>query len=192
VLDCATSVSQRGKIEHYERISKQMPDGWVIDRLGGSENDPTAALKGFGAGTHALAPLGGIGDMTAGYKGYGYATVIEILSAALQQGSFLGALNGFDENGAKRPYRLGHFFIAIDVGAFVEPDKFKKTSGDILRALRASEKMPGQERIYTAGELEHIARKRREITGVPLNDSLKRAIKSLQREYRLDQYAFAF
>jgi len=30
-----------------------------------------------------LAPLGGIGEDTAGYKGYGYATVIEILSAAL-------------------------------------------------------------------------------------------------------------
>jgi LDH2 family malate/lactate/ureidoglycolate dehydrogenase len=192
VLDCATSVSQRGKIEHYERIGKQMPDGWVIDRVGNSENDPSTALKGFNAGTHALAPLGGIGDLTAGYKGYGYATVVEILSAALQQGNFLRALNGFGENGSKRPFGLGHFFIAIDIGAFVEPDKFKKTTGDILRELRASAKMPGQDRIYTAGEPEYIVRKQREKTGVPLNESLKKTIKSLQAEYGLGEYKFDF
>jgi LDH2 family malate/lactate/ureidoglycolate dehydrogenase len=192
VLDCATSVSQRGKIEHYERISKQMPDGWVIDRQGASENDPATALTGFNAGTHALAPLGGIGDLTAGYKGYGYATVVEILSAALQQGNFLRALNGFDENGAKRPFGLGHFFIAIDVGAFADLGDFKKTTGDILRELRASAKMPGQDRIYTAGELEYIARRQREKTGVPLNESLKKTIKLLQAEYGLDGYKFDF
>ncbi|MDR3120633.1 MAG: Ldh family oxidoreductase [Clostridiales bacterium] len=192
VLDCATSVSQRGKIEHYERISKQMPPGWVIDREGRSETDPSVALVGFNKGTHALAPLGGIGDETAGYKGYGYATVVEILSAALQQGHFLKALTGLDESGKKIPYGLGHFFIAIDISAFVELDKFKRTTGDILRELRASVKMPGRDRIYTAGELEYLAWLDRKDAGVPLNDSLKKTIKTLKEEYGLTQYEFDF
>ena len=42
----------------------------------------------------ALAPLGGIGETHAGYKGYGYATVVEMLSSALQAGSFLHMLSG--------------------------------------------------------------------------------------------------
>ena len=190
VLDCATSVSQRGKIEHYDRINKTMPEGWVINRDGTSETDPAKALVGLTKDTCALAPLGGLGEDTAGYKGYGYATVVEILSAALQQGLFLKALNGFDADGKKTPFHLGHFFIAIDINAFVEPALFKKTTGDILRELRASAKAPGQARIYTAGEKEYLAWLSRKDTGVPLNDSLKKTLKSLVDEYKLDGYQF--
>ena len=192
ILDCATSVSQRGKIEHYERINKMMPEGWVITNDGNSESNPAAALKGFGKGTHALVPVGGIGDETAGYKGYGYATVVEILSASLQQGRFLKALNGVDENGKTIPYGLGHFFIAIDINAFTELDKFKYSTGQILRELRASVKMPGRDRIYTAGEKEYLAWLQRKDTGVPLNDSLKKTLVELRDEYGLSDYRFIF
>jgi len=192
ILDCATSVSQRGKIEHYERIGKAMPEGWVINNDGSSETDPSKALEGLTKGTSALAPLGGLGEETAGYKGYGYATIVEILSAALQQGQFLKALNGFDANGKKIPYHLGHFFIAIDISAFVELERFKKTTGDILRELRDSRKAPGEQRIYTAGEKEYLAFLDRKETGVPLNDSLIKTIKTLKEEYKLDSYKFDF
>jgi LDH2 family malate/lactate/ureidoglycolate dehydrogenase len=169
-----------------------MPPGWVVNRDGSTETDPTKARVGLTKGTSALAPLGGIGEDNGGYKGYGYATVVEILSAALQQGQFLKALNGFDANGKKIPYHLGHFFIAIDISAFVELDKFKKTTGGILRELRVSDKAPGQERIYTAGEKEYLAWLSRKDTGVPLNESLKKTIKSLKEEYKLDSYEFNF
>ena len=192
VLDCSTAVSQRGKIEHYERMGKTMPEGWVIDANGDNETDPSVALKGFGLGTHALAPLGGVGVETAGYKGYGYATVVEILSASLQQGRFLKALNGMDEQGGKRPYGLGHFFIVIDVGAFTDPAAFRRTTGEILRELRASAKAPGQHRIYTAGELEYLAWLERSKTGVPLNESLKKTLLGLRDEYGLREYTFSF
>jgi LDH2 family malate/lactate/ureidoglycolate dehydrogenase len=192
VLDCATSVSQRGKIEHYDRIEKVMPEGWVINRDGSSETNAAKALVGLNKDTSALAPLGGLGEDTAGYKGYGYATVVEILSAALQQGQFLKALNGLDENGKKVPYHLGHFFMAVDINAFVEPEKFKKTTGDILRELRASAKAPGQQRIYTAGEKEYLAWLERKDSGVPINDSLKKTIQSLVEEYKLNNYHFNF
>ena len=190
MLDCATSVSQRGKIEHYERIGKTMPSGWVINRDGSGETNPSKALEGLTRGTCALAPLGGLGEDTAGYKGYGYAVVVEILSAALQQGQFLKALNGLDASGKKVPYHLGHFFIAMDINAFVEPEQFKKTAGDILRDLRASAKAPGHTRIFTAGEKEYHAWLDRQETGVPLNDSLLKTLNSLIVEYDLHEYKF--
>ena len=192
ILDCATSVSQRGKIEHYDRIHKTMPEGWVIRNDGSSETDPAAALKGFSKGTHALVPLGGIGDETAGYKGYGYATVVEILSASLQHGRFLKALDGIGENGEHIPYGLGHFFIVIDVEAFVDLEKFKHTTGEILRELRASAKMPGRSRIYTAGETEYLTWLARKETGVPLNESLMKTLTGLRDEYGLREYTFSF
>jgi len=34
VLDCATSITQRGKLEVLERLEKPAPEGWVIDQNG--------------------------------------------------------------------------------------------------------------------------------------------------------------
>lgn len=191
VLDCATSITQRGKIEVYDRAGKELPKGWVIDENGNARTDTHQILQDLVKGTAALTPLGGIGEETAGYKGYGYATVVEILSSALQGGAFLKGLLGF-ENGKPVPYRLGHFFIAIDVSAFIELDKFKKITGDILRQLRASKKAPGQERIYTAGEKEYLAYQYRKDKGVPVNEALQKDMIALKKELGLSKYSFPF
>ena len=142
VIDCATSVTQRGKIEVYGRAGKELPEGWVIDHEGKTRTDTQQVLKDLTTGKAALTPLGGSGEVTGGYKGYGYAMVVEILSAALQDGAWMKALNGFDENGKAIPYPLGHFFIAIDPGHFMGVDTFKRIAGTICRELRASQKAP--------------------------------------------------
>lgn len=191
VLDCATSVSQRGKIEVYDRAGKEIPAGWVIDENGRSLTDPAQILKDLVQGTCALVPLGGIGEETAGYKGYGYATVVEILAAALSGGAYLKMLLGF-ENGRKVPYCLGHFFLAIDIKAFIDPDEFKKIAGNICRELRGSKKMPGVKRIYTAGEKEHLAWLERKDKGVPVPETLQKEMIVMRNELGLDQYQFSF
>jgi LDH2 family malate/lactate/ureidoglycolate dehydrogenase len=191
VIDCATSITQRGKIEVYARQGKEMPEGWVVDENGRSTTDAGEALKKLVDGTAALTPLGGIGEDGGGYKGYGYATVVEILSAALQAGGYLKMLTGL-ENGKKVPYRLGHFFIAIDVSHFIDVASFKRTAGNILREIRSSRTMPGHDRIYTAGEKEYLAWLERKDRGVPVNRSLQEDILTLQRELKLTGYTFKF
>lgn len=191
VIDCATSITQRGKIEVYDKLGKELPLGWVIDEQGNSRTDTHEVLKDLVKGTAALTPLGGIGEELGGYKGYGYATVVEILSAALQGGSFLKMLLGF-EDGKKVPYHLGHFFMAVDITAFTELEAFKKTTGDILRDLRASKKAPGHDRIYTAGEKEYLAYQERKGKGVPMNETLIQEILAMQKELGLTQYKFDF
>lgn len=191
VLDCATSVSQRGKIEVYGRAGKELPPGWVIDLEGKTRTDTQQVLIDLTKGKAALAPLGGIGDETAGYKGFGYATVVEILCAALQDGSFLKQLNGFDENGNKIPYPLGHFFIAIDPARFMGVSIFKKITGAILRDLRNSKKAPGEQRIYTAGEKEYLAWQYRKEHGCPVPPSLQKVMINLRDYYKMD-YRFDF
>lgn len=186
VLDCATSISQRGKIEHYARIGKTMPEGWVIDSTGAPVTDPKAALDGFNNGTCALAPLGGIGEALGGYKGYGYATVVEVLSAALQAGTFLKALNGVAPDGTKTPYHLGHFFIAIDINAFTPVEEFKKIAGDIMRELRASTKAQGEDRIYTAGEKEYLAYHQRLKTGIPMGEQVQKSLTAARDQLKVD------
>lgn len=191
-LDCATSVIQNGKIEYYARINHDTPKGLVISREGEELTDSAEILKKIRSQQAALAPLGGFGETTGGYKGYGYSTIVEILSAALQSGLFLKALDGKDEEGKIRPYHLGHFFIAIDTEAFMGAEAFKKTCGDILRDLRGSEKAPGQERIYTAGEKEYDVWMYRKDKGVPVTEAVQKEFIGLRDEFGLTQFKFPF
>ncbi len=191
LLDCATSITQRGKVELYAREGKALPRGWVIDGNGESKTDSREVLEDMIAGKAALTPLGGIGEETAGYKGYGYATVVEILSAALQQGSYMKMLMGF-QDGKKVPIPVGHFFIVMDINAFTDPEDFKKTTGNILRELRASRKMPGQKQIFTAGEKEYYTWLERKEKGIPFNNELLKEYTRLCREYDLNEFLTCF
>lgn len=68
VIDCATSVNQRGKIERYSREGIATPQGVVIDNNGIERTDTDGILRDMVAGKCALTPVGGAGDKMAGYK----------------------------------------------------------------------------------------------------------------------------
>jgi len=190
-IDCATSITQRGKIEFYARSGMDTPAGMVIGHDGSAMTDSEQILKDLTAGKAALAPLGGIGEELAGYKGYSYATVVEILSAALQAGPFLKALSGVGPNGEKQPYHLGHFFIVIDPEAFCGRETFEKIAGDILRELRASQKAPGHDRIFTAGEKAWLTWQWRKDRGVPVGEAVQKEFIAIRDKYDLP-YRFPF
>ena len=80
-IDCATSIVQRGKIEYYARQGKPTPAGMVVGHDGKTMTDSEEILRALVAGEAALAPLGGVGEELAGYKGYGYAAVVEMTAA---------------------------------------------------------------------------------------------------------------
>ncbi len=191
IFDCATSITQNGKVEYYERIGEDVHPGTIIDSDGKPvEGDAGVALKKIRNGTAALTTLGGIGEALGGYKGYGFALVVEMLSAALQDGMYGKDLDGKDENGNVRPYHLGHFFIAIDTEHFMGENACRKKAGDILRAIRASKKAPDAERIYTAGEKEWLIWQERKDSGVPINESVQLEMMKVRDELGLTKYVF--
>ncbi|MCE1253033.1 MAG: Ldh family oxidoreductase [Anaerolineae bacterium] len=192
LYDAATSITQRGKIEVANRAEKDVPEGWVIDQEGQFVTHPADILKAFDQSSNALLPLGGAGELLGGHKGYGLATMVEILSASLQTGAFLYGLSGFDPQGNKIPLTVGHFFMAIDVEHFVPLDEFKATTGHILRELRASTLAPGQTRIYTAGEKEFENEKVVRARGIEVNPNLQKDMKAMQMGLELTQYHFPF
>ena len=191
LIDCASSITQNGKIEYYARIGEDVHPGTIVDENGNAvEGDAGVALSKIRDGSAALTTLGGIGEALGGYKGFGYAMVVEILSAALQDGAYGKDLNGKDENGKKIPYHLGHFFIAIDTNHFLGEELCRKKAGDILRAVRASKKAPGAERIYTAGEKEYLVWQDRKDKGVPINESVQQEMIRVRDDLGLKQYVF--
>jgi LDH2 family malate/lactate/ureidoglycolate dehydrogenase len=191
IFDCATSITQNGKVEYYERIGEEIHPGTVIDTDGNPVvGDAGVALKKIRNGTAALTTLGGIGEALGGYKGYGFAMIVEFLSSVLQDGMYGKDLDGKDKDGNIRPYHLGHFFIAIDTNHFLGEDVCRKKAGDIIRAVRASKKAPDAERIYTAGEKEYEIWQSRKDSGVPINESVQAEMIRVRDEYKLTQYTF--
>ncbi|KAH7815873.1 putative Ldh family oxidoreductase [Monocercomonoides exilis] len=190
-LDCATSIAQRGRVEQYARDGLTLPSGWVIDSHGKPATDPDAVLQMLTKGEAAMAPLGGIGEETAGYKGYGYATVVEVLSAALSSANFLRACYGKKADGSAGPIELGHFFFAADVSAFTDLATFKKNTGDIMRELRTAKLAEGATRIYTAGEKEFEAYHHQlEQGGVVIEGPIAHTFDVMREETGLTQYIF--
>ncbi|MDI9518081.1 MAG: Ldh family oxidoreductase [Erysipelotrichaceae bacterium] len=190
-FDAATSIMQRGKIEYYARMNKPTPEGTVVGIDGKSMTNSKEILEALSSNKAALTPLGGIGEELGGYKGYGFATVVEILSASLSQAAFLSALSGIDKDGKKTTIPLGHFFIVIDPEAFMGLEEFKKTTGDILRELRSAKTANKEDRIYTAGEKEYLAWLDRKDKGVPISESLQKEILFIRDKLNLN-YKFEF
>jgi len=191
-IDCATSIVQRGKIEYWAREGIPTPAGAIVTRDGAAITDSQKILELLARGDAAFAPLGGgPGDELCGYKGYGYAAAVEILSASLTGGQFMKALSGVAPDGGLQMHHLGHFFFVIDPDAFCGRAVFAKIAGDICRELRSSRKAPGYERIYTAGEKEWIAWQERRDAGVPVTAAVQKEIIELRDRLGLD-YVFPF
>lgn len=191
-FDGATSICQRGKIEVAHRAEKPVPDGWVIGADGNTMTDAAQILKDIPKFQAAMLPLGGPGEALAGYKGYGLATIVEILSASLSNGAFLKDLLGITEDGARRPYMVGHFFLAIDIEHFIPLEVSRRVTGDIMRALQGARKAPGQDRIYVAGEKEYEKEALIRTEGVPVNANLRKELQFVRDTLKIQGYEAYF
>ncbi len=185
LLDMATSIIQKGKVEVLDREGKSVPAGLVIDKQGHFHSDPQKVLDLFRSKEAALLPLGGVGEDLGGHKGYGLGLMVEILSSALSGGPFSWGLSGFDDKGNKIPNKLGHFFLALNVANFIDLNEFRQITGNILRTMRNAGKLPGCDRIYTAGEKGHIREQYIMEHGVPIKDTMQKTMLQIKKEYDL-------
>lgn len=186
IYDAATSISQRGKIEQYAREEKPTPPAWAINLEGEAQTETGKLLVDLVKQTAALLPIGGTDELTGSHKGYGLSTMVEILCSALQQGSFLNQLLGQSEDGKAAPYKLGHFFLAINIDFFTDIADFKKTTGAICRELQGSRRFPGQERIWVAGEKEYAKELEVRKLGVPIIPNLQKDIEFMLKDLSLE------
>ena len=89
---------------------------------------------------------------------------------------------GEDEQGKPVPYRLGHFFMAINIEFFTDVENFKKITTSICKDLQNSQLFPGKSRIYVAGEKEYETEKKVRKQGVPVNPNLEKNIRTMQAD----------
>ena len=174
-FDAATTVVPRGKLEVYVKRGNGLPLGWALDENGHDSDEADRVLKNIIAKTGGgILPLGGSGEMTSGYKGYGFAMLCEIATAILSGGTTSNYIY-------KTPGRanIAHCFIALDHGMFGDKKEIEANFSKFLQEVRDSAKAEGQDRIFIHGEKEAEAKARVLREGVYLNDKTYEEMKMI-------------
>jgi len=111
------------------------------------------------------------------HKGYGLATMVEILSTTLS-GSFFAATRLNDHPNAPR-HNVGHFFLALDPKAFREEGEFEADLEAMLTALRATRRAEAGQPVLVAGDPEQVQLATRSRDGIPLSEELVTTLRKL-------------
>lgn len=168
VLDMATTVAAYGKVKAKAQRGEPMPVGWMIDRQGQPLTDPKRAEEGF------LLPIGG-------YKGYGLAMIVGLLAGTLNGAAMGRDVVDFNHDDVTTT-NTGQAILVIDPDAFGELDAFKARVDKLVRELRASERMPGVDRIWMPGEQSHARRIANERDGLALPAALRAQLDAFARD----------
>jgi len=153
VLDMALSVVARGKIRVAALRKERIPEGWALDEEGKPTTDPEAALRG------TLLPIGG-------YKGYGLAVAVDILSGILSGSAYSILVRALDDYSG--PSRTGFFIEAINVEHFRSYEEYLEDLRKFVKIIKETPKASGVTEIYLPGEIEANTAKRRLKEGIPL------------------------
>ena len=164
VLDMATTTAAAGKLELAARQGKSIPAGWALNEQAEATLDPRMAQK-----ARRLLPLGGSRE-GGNHKGYGLAIVVEILCGVLT-----GTMTALNADQDPR----GHFFGAIRVDTFRPVDEFKRDMDRLIRELKSTPPIEGQERVYVAGEIEFETAEERAERGIPLLPSVLKGLREV-------------
>jgi len=173
VLDMATSIVPIGRVTVYSKAQERIPVGWGMDRTGRLVDDPDAVLNGG-----ALLPLGGP-DTMRGYKGYGLALLVDILCGVLSGAAFGPAVG---RPGSEGTANVGHFFMALRIGAFRSLASFKEDMDRLLQQMKGASKAEGHDRIYIHGEKEFEHVERCAVDGVPVLSPVANSLKEIGDE----------
>jgi len=172
VLDMATTVAAYGKVKTKAQRGETMPEGWMIDRQGAPLTDPRRADEGF------LLPIGG-------YKGYGLGLMFGILAGILNGAAFGRDTIDFNADLASVT-NTGQFVVAIDVGAFIDLDAFKRQIDIVWDTMKSSALLPGFEEIRLPGERTHQIEQDNRAQGVPIHPALDRTLADLAADLAIE------
>ncbi len=152
--DFATCVVANGKVSIRRRTGEPVPEGWLADRDG----NPTTSINAYDDGG-AILPAGG-------YKGYGLATIAELVGK-----SMLG--NAFEFN---------WLLIALDIDAFGMGADYAEAAEREVTRIRATPPASGFDKVQVAGEPEAEKEAHAQANGIVLHDGVWRGLCDAARQ----------
>lgn len=152
-FDAAMTPITFNKVKQHRDTGEPLPPGTAAEEDGHETRDP-----------HEATQLQYLGD----YKGFGLAMVGDVFNGLLSGmpvGRDISSM--FDDPLSERRH-LGHYFSAIRIDAFVDPQEFKRRLQDLTDAVRDEPRVDEDVPIRVPGDPEKEARSRREEEGIPI------------------------
>ena len=154
VMDMATSIVAKSRFGVAKARGEKLEPGWALDKNGEPTTDPDEGIQGF------VLPM-------AGFKGYGIAMMIDILSGFLSGASYLNGVGKFySKDGSCM--NVGHMIIAINPQLIYDGDFL--SDGDLYFERLKSSKAKDGTKIVIPGE-DRIEKKKKSLAeGITLED----------------------
>ena len=136
IFDSSVSIINRGKIRVAARNKKKIPEGVALDKYG----KPT---------TDALKALAGVQLPIAGFRGSGFAWMVDILSGVLTGGNHGGKVKEpFDDFSG--PQNIGHLFFLLKPNLFI--GNYSQRIKENIKRIKRLPKIKGVKEILYPGE----------------------------------------
>ncbi len=176
LFDAATTQVAGNKIRLLQRMERNIAPGWIADDQGVPIMDeqpvPEIDIRGKNRNWYML-PMGGVRE-NGSHKGYGIACIVDIMCCTLA---------GFGPGFISK--RSGHFFMAFDIQAFTDKEKFKDDMDAFLSGLAETKPAPGYDRVLFPGLSEAEEMKDRLENGIPYHPEVIEWFNSISAELEL-------
>ncbi len=166
MLDMATSVAARGKLDVAEDKGISIPLGWALDKDGKPTTDPKQAA--------VLLPAG------AG-KGSGLAMLFECLTSLFVGNPLLTPV--FQGKPGAQVHRQNSIVAAVDIATFTDLVQYRANADAIVDGIKALPTAEGFSEVLVPGEPEDRVQAERAKSGIPLPEGTLLKMKSASERF---------
>ena len=171
VLDMTPSVVALGKLILAQKLGKDIPLGWALDKDGKPTTDPAAGRAG------SLIPIGGP-------KGSGMALIVEVLSGILSGAGTATHLHDLYEFDA--PQGVGHFLGAIDISHFIDLDSFRAGVSVMSGEIKGLKKADGVSEVLLPGERSTRSAAKKAVDGIDVPEAVCAELAAMGAKFGLE------
>ncbi len=165
-LDMASSIVPWNRVLMHKQNGTPLQSGVSADKNGVITSDPEKAT--------CLLPAGG-------YKGYGIASMIEILCGIYTGMDFGRSIPAMFSTPIEKTRNLGQFYMVMRADVCQSQSDFESRLQQMTNEVRSEPSMP-DERVQLANDPQIEETKRRKNEGIPIDDSLWREFQKLSSE----------
>lgn len=156
VIDMATSAVAKSRFGTAKENGEKLQPGWALDKNGNPTTDPDEGIQGF------VLPM-------AGFKGYGLAMMIDLVSGLLSGAGYLNKVGKFYSKDGEC-MNVGHVFAAIHPDLIYDGDYLTEADNYVKR-ITAS-KTVSEKSIILPGEDRKRKREEAMASGIELTESV--------------------
>ena len=165
LFDICMSKVAAGKLVIADEAGQKIPEGLILTKDGRPTTDPGEIWKGA-----IMLPF-------AEHKGYGFAVMVEMMTAALGMSGMMSGVNSWNTQPG-RDADTGHTFIVVNPAFFGGTDAFKARVDAMIDELKRCPAQEGVKEILYPGELEWRREAAARADGIELPEASE---KELQR-----------